>query len=187
MKLRKKTLIAIGATFACLVLMLYLVSRVILLGSFAELEEQYARRDVERVLSALSDELAALDTLLFDWAAWDDTYTFIEDANEEYIESNLVDETFTSPRLNLMLFINSSGQIVFGKGFDLDNEEEISVPQSLQEHLTDDALLRHPDTESNITGSVLLPAGPLLVASRGRLFTLCEAREEAGVREYGKN
>ncbi|MCK4450241.1 MAG: GAF domain-containing protein, partial [Anaerolineae bacterium] len=68
--------------------------------------------------------------------------------------------------LNLMLFINSSGQIVFGKGFDLDNEEEISVPQSLQEHLTDDALLRHPDTESSITGIVLLPEGPLLVASR---------------------
>ncbi len=166
MKLRKRTLIAIGVTFACLVLMLYLVSRVILLGSFAELEEQYARRDVERVLSALSDELAALDTMVFDWAAWDDTYTFIEDANEEYIVSNLVDETFTSPRLNLMLFINSSGQIVFGKGFDLDNEEEISVPQSLQEHLTDDALLRHPDTESSIAGIVLLPEGPLLVASR---------------------
>ena len=166
MKLRKRTLIAIGVTFACLVLMLYLVSRVILLGSFAELEEQYARRDVERVLSALSDELAALDTMLFDWAAWDDTYIFIEDANEEYIVSNLVDETFTSPRLNLMLFINSSGQIVFGKGFDLDNEEEISVPQSLQEHLTDDALLRHPDTESSIAGIVLLPEGPLLVASR---------------------
>ncbi len=166
MKLRQRTLIAIGATFACLVLMLYLVSRVILLGSFAELEERYARRDVERVLSALSDELAALDTMVFDWAAWDDTYTFIEDANEEYIESNLVDETFTSSRLNLMLFINSSGQIVFGKGFDLDNEEEVPVPQSIQEHLTDDTLLRHPDTESSITGIVLLPEGPMLVASR---------------------
>lgn len=39
-----------------------------------------------------------------------------------------------------MLFINSSRQIVFGKGFDLHNEEEIPVPQSLQEHLVDNAL-----------------------------------------------
>ncbi len=166
MTIRKKTLIAIGATFASMVLVLYFVSRVILLGSFAELEEQYACRDVERAQSALFDELAALDTMVFDWAAWDDTYTFIKDANEEYIQSNLVDETFISIRLDLILFINSSGQIVFGKGFDLHNEEEIPIPQSLQEHLTDDGLLRHPDTDSSITGIVLLPEGPILVASR---------------------
>ena len=37
--MRKRILIAIGAIFACMVLILYLVSRVILLGTFAELEE----------------------------------------------------------------------------------------------------------------------------------------------------
>jgi len=149
--MRKRILIAIGAAFAGLVLLLYLVSRVVLLISFTELEEQYVRRDVERAQSALFDELAALDMMIFDWAAWGDTYTFIEDVNEEYIESNLVDETFISIGLDLMLFINSSGQIVFGKCFDLHAEEEIPIPESLLEHLTDDALLRHPDTESSIT------------------------------------
>ena len=166
MGMRKRTLITIGATFASLVLMLYFISRIILMESFTELEERYVHRDVERAQSALSNELADLDTLLFDWSAWDDTYTFIEDANEEYIESNLVDETFTGYRLNLILFVNSSGQIVFGKGFDLYSEEQMPVSPSLQEHLTEDALLRHPDVESSVTGIVLLPEGPLLVASR---------------------
>jgi len=178
MVMRKRILITIGATFACLVLMLYFVSRVILMGSFAELEEQYARRDVERALTALFGELAALDTMVFDWAAWDDTYVFIKDANKEYIASNLVDGTFTSVRLNLMLFVNSSGQIVFGKGFDLDSEEEMPIPEGLWEHLTDDVLLSHSDTESSVTGIVLLPKGPMLVASR----PILTSKEEGPIR-----
>jgi len=175
MSLRRKTLITIGLTIISLIAILYAASRIILLGSFAALEEQYTRHNVEQALNALFDDFSALDTIAFDWAAWDDTYVFIEDANEDYIQSNLVDETFVDLRLNFMLFINSSGQIVFDKGFDLHNEGEIPVPQSLQEHLTDNALLlRHPDTESSIAGIVLLPEGPILVASRPILTSVEE-------------
>ena len=113
MTLRNKILIAIGMTFACLTAGLYLISRIILLRSFTNLEQQYVRRDVERAQSAVLDELAALDATLFDWAVWDDTHTFVQDTNEAYVASNLADVIFTSSRLNLMLFINSSGQIVF--------------------------------------------------------------------------
>jgi HD-GYP domain-containing protein (c-di-GMP phosphodiesterase class II)/HAMP domain-containing protein len=69
--------------------------------------------------------------------------------------------------VNLMLFIHSSGRIVFGKAFDLQNGEEIPVPQSLQERLFDnDLLVRHPNTESSVTGIILLPEGPMLISSR---------------------
>jgi len=154
-------------TLASLILILYAVSRVILLDSFTELEEQSTRRNVERILSALSNDLSILNHLTGDWAGWDDTYAFIEDANDNYIKSNLVDETFTELKLNIMLFINSSGQIIFGKGFDLKNRKEIPVPKSLQEHISANSLLVcHPDTKSSITGIILLPEGPMLVASR---------------------
>lgn len=167
MTLRKKTIIIIGVTLASLILILYAVSRVILLDSFTELEEQSTRRNVERILSALSNDLSILNHLTGDWAGWDDTYAFIEDANDNYIKSNLVDETFTELKLNIMLFINSSGQIIFGKGFDLKNRKEIPVPKSLQEHISANSLLVcHPDTKSSITGIILLPEGPMLVASR---------------------
>ena len=166
MKLRKKAPIIIGVTFVVMIVFLYITWRIILLGSFDKLEEKNTRRNVERALSALSDELSTLDAMGWDWAAWDDTYTFIEDANSDYIESNLVDETFTTLRLNLMLFINPSGQTVFGKGFDLHEEEEIPLPESLQEHLSPDSfLLHHPDTESSATGILPLPEDPMLIAS----------------------
>jgi len=166
MKLRKKAPIIIGVTFVVMIVFLYTTWRIVLLGSFTKLEEQNTRRNVERALSALSNELSTLDATGWDWAAWDDTYAFIEDANKDYIESNLVDETLTGLRTNLMLFINLSGQIIFGKGFDLDEEEEIPIPQSLQEHLSpDNFLLRHPDTESSVTGILPLPEGPMLIGS----------------------
>ena len=167
MTLRKKTLVIIGATFIGLVVILYLVSRSILIGSFAELEEQDTHQNVERVLTALSGDVSILDATVGDWASWDDTYAFIKDTNTDYIETNLVDGTFAELRLSFMLFVDTNGRITFGKAFDLHNEEEIPVPQSLQEHLAaNDLLIRHPDTESCIAGLVLLPEGPLLIASR---------------------
>jgi PAS domain S-box-containing protein len=167
MTLRRKTLAIISVVTVGLIAVLHVISQVIVTGSFIDLERQYARQNVERVASVLSNEVSALDTMVSDWAAWDDTYAFIEDANEDYIRSNLVDETFTGFRINLMLFIDSSGRVVFGKAFDLHEEEEVAVPPGLYEHLSEDSpLLRHPNTASSVTGFVLLPEGPLLVASR---------------------
>jgi len=66
-----------------------------------------------------------------------------------------------------MLFADSSGRIVSAKAFDLQNEKEIPVPESLQEHFYANALLiRHLDTESGITGILDLREGPILIASR---------------------
>jgi len=167
MTLRKKTLTIIGVTFVGLIVILYFISQHILLGSFAELEEQNTRQNVERVLSALSDDLSSLEATAGDWASWDDTYAFIEDANTDYIESNLIDGTFLELSLNFMLFINTSGRTVFGKAFDLYNEEEIPIPRDLPEHLSgSDLLLRHPDTESSVGGIILLSEGPVLIASQ---------------------
>lgn len=66
-----------------------------------------------------------------------------------------------------MIFVDTDGHIAFGKAFDLNNEEEVPIPQSLQEHLaTYGLLIHHPDTESSIAGIILLAEGPMLIASR---------------------
>jgi PAS domain S-box-containing protein len=146
---------------------LWAMSQTVLLGKFADLEEQRTTANVERVISALSEKVAFLDGITADWASWDDTYTFIKDANEGYIESNLVDPTFVNNDLNLMLFINAAGEVVFGKAFDLENEQAIPLPQGLQEHLSANGLLvRHRDMDDSVKGLMLLPEGPMLVASR---------------------
>ncbi len=164
MTLRTKALLIIGVTLICVVGAFYVTSRFTLMRSLTGIEEQDTQKYLERVLAALSQEVFDLESNTVDWSSGDDTYTFMEDANIEYIESNLVDEAFIPLRLNLMLFIHSSGQIVFGKAFDLDNEEEIPIPPSLLKHLSSNGLLvGHPGTEGIASGIILLDEGPMLV------------------------
>jgi PAS domain S-box-containing protein len=167
MSLRKQTLIIIGATILGLLLILYTTSRVILLGSFTRLEEQNTHQEVARVLDNLSEDLDRLSRTAKDWAAWDDTYAFIGGTYDGYVNDNLTDSVFTNLGINLMLFTDSSGRLVYGKAFDLLGEREVTIPESLQEYLGADApLVRHPDVESSVTGYLLLPEGPILVASQ---------------------
>ena len=167
MTLRRKTLLIIAGTFYGVIILLFFISRNILLGSYAELEEQSTHRDLERVLASYSYELSNLKTTTADWSAWDDTYAFVADRNEDYIRSNLTDSTFTELGLHLMLYIDSSGQIVFGKAFDLKDEEQVPLPPSIPKYLAEhDFLVTHRDTESSYTGAIVLPEGPMIISSQ---------------------
>jgi signal transduction histidine kinase len=167
MNLRKKTFLIITVALISMTLVVYVSAQFILLDNYAALEKQRAEVNVKRCLSVLSNELTELDSTARDWAAWDDTYAFIQDANDNYLESNLVDETFINLRLNMMLFINSTGNVVYGKAFNLQNMSETPVPQDMLELLSANAFLwYHTDTESSLTGVVPLQEAPLLIASK---------------------
>jgi len=166
MTLRNKTLMMIGVTLAGLIVIQFVTSRIILLRGFRELEEKHVRQNIDRALRALSHEIAGIQTIAHDWAAWDDTYTFIADANDDYVKSNLVDETFTDMRLSLMLFIDTSGKAVFAKAFDFKNEEEVPVPQAIQKQLSASSpLVHHTNTDSSLAGIILNPGGAMLIVS----------------------
>jgi PAS domain S-box-containing protein len=152
---------------ACIIAIVQSISYIIMMQGVVSMEQKTARQNTERLHDALSKEISGLDAIALDWAAWDDTYAFIQSNGTNYIKSNLVDETFTNLRLNFMLFLNSSDQVIFGKALDLLNETEIPVPQSLLGHISaNDFLLRHENTTSGITGLILLAEGPILVASQ---------------------
>lgn len=167
MRLRNRILSIIGPTVAGLIVILYVTSRVILLGGFARLEEREVRRNVGQALSALNDRLSSLGDLVEDWATWDDTYNFMEDRNPEYVESNLGDLTFSNLGLNVVLYVDTSGHTVFGKGFDLNENKAIAVPRGLWAYVGqhERAGLRGT-TWGGATGIVVLPEGPMFLAAR---------------------
>ncbi len=71
-----------------------------------------------------------------------------------------------------MLFVHSSGRIVFGKAFDLDNEKEIPVSPSLLGSLSNDGfLVGNSGKESVTSGIILLDEGPMLIASQPILMS----------------
>lgn len=172
MRLRNRTLSIIGLTLAGLIVVLYGTLKVILLDGFARLEEHDVRRNVRRALSALGDRLASLDAVVEDWATWDDTYHFMEDKNTKYIQSNLSDLTFSNLGLNVVLYIDTSGRIVFGKGLDLNEGEPIPIPRGLQQYIVPNGRTQfRSNATGTATGIAVLPEGPMLLAARPILTT----------------
>jgi len=167
MALYKKTLMIICIVFVALILVLSVTMNIFLMENASKLDQYYVEHGVEDLLYTIHDDIETLDRITGDWAAWDDTYAFIEDENEEYLQSNLVDGTFTGLGLNFIIFFNSSGHLVFGKAVDLYEKREMDVPQGLLDNLSSDApLIHHKSTESSTFGIVYPSEGPMLVASR---------------------
>lgn len=167
MTLPKKTLLLLGLAFTGLVGVLYTTSSTILAHNIRRAEQENARQVVAGVLSVLNHTQEDFSSRFVEWAVWDDTYTFVQNANKAYIKSNLDPQQLALVKLNLIVYTNFADRVVYGTGFDWENNQNLSVPQELRKHLvTDNVLLKHPDKNSVVSGIVLLPEGPMLIASR---------------------
>ena len=172
MKLRQKTLSIVGITIAGLTGILYAASSSILLGSLIKAEEQEATQVVKGVLTVFGQTADDFNSRFAEWSAWDDTYAFVQNRNSEFIASNLVPEGLATSRLNIALFVNTSGKIVYGTGFDSEKLKLTPVPEALKRHISlSDPLLQHPNPNSSLAGIMLLPSGPILITSRPIITT----------------
>jgi len=146
---------------------LYAILSNLFLGSFANLEQSDTHENISRALEALAEELDNLNLTTRDWAEWDETYTFVQDLNEEYKKSNLSESVYTNLNINLLLYLDNSGHIVYGSGYDLHNKTTTPIPAEFQKLLTPtNLLLQNNHPMSSLTGLVVLPESPILIASR---------------------
>jgi len=168
MKLRGKTLVAFAVLFLSVLAAISLISKVILMKSFESLEAHTVRQEAKRGYNAIAREVKFLSTMTGDWALWDDTYEYMSDRNKEYESSNLVDTSFKDLELNAILLVHPSGELHYKGGFDLEDEKQVPAPESLLSLLRPGSLLlEHSESESSsVEGILMLPEGPMLIASR---------------------
>ncbi|MFH2034735.1 MAG: CHASE4 domain-containing protein [Candidatus Margulisiibacteriota bacterium] len=147
-------------------LAIYFSMQFFLLHNFKLEEAQQVEQDIKRAAFSISNRATEISRNCSDWARWDDTYAFIQNKSPQFIATNLVDDTFNNLGLNIILFIDTSGHLVFGKAFDLEEQKQVALPESLLRQVTpDDLLLQHADTASLKKGLLVLPEGALAVAS----------------------
>lgn len=164
---RGKALLAIGLTLGGILLVLLLTSQFILFKSFVSLEEQTSLKNVERASRVLDDVIGQINTIVGDYSGWDDAYKFVKDRNQEFVKTNLADAIYPKLRLNLLIYTDSAGRIVHGRAYDYLKDKPLPLYKSFLPHIAPASLLiRHENPESVHTGIVMLPEGPLLVASR---------------------
>lgn len=119
---------------------------------------------VQRVLKREIDNLAIKQA---DWARWDDTYQFVTDKNQSYITSNLNDESLRLLEIDIMVFVNNGGEIVYAKQIFPDGTSEESLPRSLETYVTGrGALLDFADPSSVRSGLLTTTDATLMLASQ---------------------
>ena len=165
MKIRKIVILMVVIGILAISAGLFFSSQFVFLEGFKKIETADSVNDLDRAVNSLNNMLLNLKAITTDWAYWDDTYEYIQTKNPEYIRANLVDETFPGLNLNIILFFDRDGNSVYGKAYDLQNESQTEVPESLIENLRDNSLIGSRKTaDEEYTGVVMLPEGPVAVA-----------------------
>ncbi|OPY30377.1 MAG: nitrate/nitrite sensor protein NarQ [Methanocella sp. PtaU1.Bin125] len=166
MRLREKTLIVIVVIFATLILIEFAFSNLIVMNSYYSMEREDTLQKVYQADGALAKEFQSIDVLLSDWAARDDSYRYMAYPSPGYIEQNMRDEAFVSRNLNLLLMIDTSGQIAYSKAFDLKNRTVLPLWESVRPHVGNGSPLVLQSANESLSGVIVLPEGPMLVVAQ---------------------
>jgi len=143
------------------------------LSNFLELEQADTLKNVERVQNLISTEQGYLDYINEDWACWDEACRFVMDRNQKFIDTNAQNETLSSLRINVMLFVNDKGSIVYSKAIDSNTGNETAAPEELIKLVESGALLTKEE-DDRISGFVLLDKDPMFISCHPILTTKYE-------------
>lgn len=166
MNLRVKAFLAIVFVLVVLFSALYAILSRVLIADFLDIEQREAIDHAARVTDALENKTEELSIKLSDWGQWDDTYAFVQDRNQEYIDSNLQDEALQILHINFVIIADNNDQIVFEKHVDSEGKAQ-PVPESLKGYFSPrSALLSHENVEHAHRGILVLPEGAIILASR---------------------
>jgi signal transduction histidine kinase len=171
MNLRVKTAATLLVATLLLMATLHEVFSSELLGSYERLETNEVSQTAGQIHDALLNQLTTLNSKVSDYAPSDGTWDFVQNNNSAFIRSNLFGQT-ASFGVNFMVFLNSTGGIVYAVGYDLVNLTTMPVPHSLLTLVSGDilpSLVRNNifrNVKSNFTGAAVIPQGPLIIASQ---------------------
>ena len=185
MTLRKKTFLTILSATMLIVVIFGILAQTVFLNSYRELELEETRTEVNHVKSTMKSEIDNLVSITSDWAAWDDTYQFVQDRNQAYIDSNLVNSTFEGLSINLILILDTKGNIVYQKAYDLESRKIVAVPEEVMLYLGKNPDLLHLQGDVIESGYLSIDGCPMIV-SISPILTSLNLGPSRGSMVFGK-
>lgn len=137
MKIRTRVAAIVLGTMVAAVAVTSIVASRVLLSGFETLEADAARENLRRAVAAIDAELESLAFKSVDWAMWDDTYAFVAAGGDDHpwVRSNVVDETFESLAIEMLMVADLDGEVVLSRAYDLDGAHPAVVPAALTDAL----------------------------------------------------
>jgi two-component system, NtrC family, sensor kinase len=165
MNIRFKVISLLVALFAVLATVQFLVQQRILLPSFAELEQQAAKTDMERVVSAIRNDLEQLAISARDWGNWSEIYAFAMDRKPTFITDNFNAETLKTLKVNALAIIDLDGKFVWAGAIALDTGDPLDIDFIAHGMLPAGHTLRAGLRNGTpVTGLLKTNQGPMLAA-----------------------
>jgi sensor domain CHASE-containing protein len=182
MKVRTRSRLILVATIVVFLLALSFITQTVILESFRTIEQKDATANMQRVLAKMNNDVELVAASCRGWAEWDDTYTFVDTLDPEYIRSNLANPaTFQNLGINYLLYFNSSGSLVYTKGYDTDAGTEIAVPPELVAIIRDSIIPEgFSEGISGRRGFSILNGNPVIIAGN-RITTSDQAAPSHGM------
>lgn len=166
MSLSKKTLLLLLIALSLTMFISAILFQSLFMQSYLDLEKHDILSDTARLQYTLEHEVESLSVLTNDWAAWDDSYDFMLDANPDFINSNLGQNTLENLDLNFMIYWNTDLQVHFFNYKPTDDKtgknHQVEIGKFFINH---PGLIVSDSIEDQLTGIVLIQNQPYLIAS----------------------
>ena len=121
MGLLHKALIALLVTSLMTLAGLLAARQWLVVPELERLEAEADKRDAQAVMLGFDMLIDNLARFAYDYAVWDDTYQFIEDGNQAYLDSNIVPTTFESLDIHLALLVDNIGRVRLNRVYDAED------------------------------------------------------------------
>ncbi len=165
MNIHKKFTIFLFLISSFMYILLGILTHTIVLGSYEEREQQDMNKQIERVVKFLGHELYELDLIGREYAMRDDTYNFLYDKNQDYIDRSIADNFFVYSRLNIFILIDTEGNVVFKKAFDLEEKIEVPISENLLRYIAKhQSLFDSSEKSDGIVGFITLQDEHMIVS-----------------------
>ncbi len=162
--LRTRTVLTMVVMFVFMLVMVIVIMNTLLLSSIKQLEHKYISERMNQISIGIGFELNDLQKTAVDWAEWNDPYQFVEDGNQEFIDENLGAYFFENLRLDAMVYMNQSGEIVYAEQINAEASELEPVPDAIREQLKQ-LIGDNLDATKRLKGVLKVPGGAMLFAT----------------------
>ncbi len=136
--------------------------------------DQFHQRELVTLQAALDKELGFLQTMNYDYSVWDASYAFIKRQDPDFISENLIEDTFTSLKIDGILYFDTELNSIFAKGFDHQQQQPVEFTELSDKHQAQLQVLLPQSSDK--TNSVAQTSGFIATSQGPVMFSATEIR-----------
>lgn len=162
MRLRWITILSTLVLKLCLLGAMFLLGRMVIERDYATLEREHISADIAHVCVVLQSQLNDFDLMAHDYAAWDETYSFMRHPNPGFVESELSSDVMKKRSIRLFLLVDERFHVVLSETYSAVPADTLNadIAQLIR------AVKRRGRQDSTVVGLLTLTNGPTMVAIR---------------------